>query len=405
MQTSSNWRVGSLFGIPLYLDPLWFLILGLATLNFGASYQELGTVQAWSAGIIMALLLFGSVILHELGHSLVAKNQGIKVNSITLFLFGGVAAIEEESKTPGQAFQVAIAGPLVSIGLFVLLRLMSYAVPDTIALHVMLGDLARINLVLALFNLIPGLPLDGGQVLKAALWKATGNRFKAVRLAARAGQILGYAAIALGLVVDYLTGELITGLWIALLGWFAIRNATTYLRVSLLQETLLNMVASDAMTREFRVVDAEKSLRSFADEYLLASNQSQVFFADRDGRYQGMVCVDDLRIIERSLWETQTVQSIVRALNEIPTVEESTSLVEVITKLEKEKLQRLTVLSPAGAIAGLVDRGDILRSLASKLNLRIGDADIKRVKEEGSYPPGLQLGMIAKSTLEDVFKV
>ena len=400
MQTSSNWRVGSLFGIPLYLDPLWFLILGLATLNFGASYQELGTVQAWSAGIIMALLLFGSVILHELGHSLVAKNQGIKVNSITLFLFGGVAAIEEESKTPGQAFQVAIAGPLVSIGLFVLLRLMSYAVPDTIALHVMLGDLARINLVLALFNLIPGLPLDGGQVLKAALWKATGNRFKAVRLAARAGQILGYAAIALGLVVDYLTGELITGLWIALLGWFAIRNATTYLRVSLLQETLLNMVASDAMTREFRVVDADKSLRSFADEYLLASNQSQVFFADRDGRYQGMVCVDDLRIIERSLWETQTVQSIVRALNEIPTVEESTSLVEVITKLEKEKLQRLTVLSPAGAIAGLVDRGDILRSLASKLNLRIADADIKRVKEEGSYPPGLQLAMIAKSTLE-----
>jgi Zn-dependent protease/CBS domain-containing protein len=398
MQTRSNWRIGSLFGIPLYLDPLWFLILGLATLNFGASYQELGTVQAWSAGIIMALLLFGSVILHELGHSLVAKNQGIKVNSITLFLFGGVAAIEEESKTPGQAFQVAIAGPLVSVGLFVLLRLMSYAVPDTIALHMMLGDLARINLVLALFNLIPGLPLDGGQVLKAALWKATGNRYQAVRLAARAGQILGYAAIALGLVVDYLTGELITGLWIALLGWFAIRNATTYLRVSLLQETLLEMVASDAMTREFRVVDADKSLRSFADEYLLASNQSQVFFADRDGRYQGMVCVDDLRVIERSLWETQTVQSIVRPLNEIPTVEESTSLVEVITKLEKEKLQRLTVLSPAGAIAGLVDRGDILRSLTSKLNLRIADADIKRVKEEGSYPPGLQLGTIAKST-------
>lgn len=398
MQTSSNWRIGSLFGIPLYLDPLWFLILGLATLNFGASYQELGTVQAWSAGIIMALLLFGSVILHELGHSLVAQKQGIKVNSITLFLFGGVAAIEEESKTPGQAFQVAIAGPLVSIGLFVLLLLASAAIPDTIALHMMLGDLARINLVLALFNLIPGLPLDGGQVLKAGLWKATGNRYQAVRLAARAGQILGYAAIALGLVVDYLTGELITGLWIALLGWFAIRNATTYLRVSQLQETLLKMVASDAMTREFRVVDADKSLRSFADEYLLASNQSQVFFADRDGRYQGMVCVDDLRVIERSLWETQTVQSIVRPLNEIPTVEESTSLVEVITKIENEKLQLLTVLSPAGAIAGLIDRGDIVRSLGQKLNLRIADADIKRVKEEGSYPPGLQLGTIAKST-------
>ncbi|MBV6626956.1 MAG: site-2 protease family protein [Rivularia sp. (in: Bacteria)] len=396
MQT--NWRVGSLFGIPLYLDPLWFLILGLATLNFGVSYQELGSAQAWSVGVIMALLLFGSVILHELGHSLVAQKQGIKVNSITLFLFGGIAAIEEESNTPSEAFQVAIAGPLVSVVLFFLLRLASEIVPDTIALHMMLGDLARINLVLALFNLIPGLPLDGGQVLKSALWKITGNRYKAVRLAARAGQILGYAAIALGLVVDFATGELVTGLWIALLGWFGIRNATTYLRVSILQETLLEIVARDAMAREFRVVDADKSLRSFADEYLLTSNKSQAYFADKDGRYQGMICVDDLRVIERSLWETQTVQSIVTPLNEIPTVEESTNLVEVITKLEKENLQRITVLSPAGAVAGLIDRGDILRSLAEKINLRISDADIKRVKEEGSYPPGLQLATIAKST-------
>ena len=396
MQT--NWRIGSLFGIPLFLDPLWFVILGLATLNFGVSYQELGTVQSWSAGIIMALLLFVSVLLHELGHSLVAQQQGIKVNSITLFLFGGIASIEEESKTPGKAFQVAIAGPVVSIGLFIFLRLAVTAIPNTIALHMMLGDLARINLVLALFNLIPGLPLDGGQVLKAALWKATGNRFKAVRLAARAGQILGYTAIGLGLIVDYVTGELVTGLWIALLGWFGIRNATTYERISQLQETLLEMVAKDATTREFRVVDADKTLRTFADEYLLSVNQSQVYFADRDGRYQGMINVDDLRVIERSLWETQTVQTIVSPLNEIPTVEESTSLVEVITKLENEKLQRLTVLSPAGAIAGLIDRGDILKSLAQKLNLRIVDADIKRVKEEGSYPPGLQLEVIAKST-------
>ncbi|MEA5592756.1 site-2 protease family protein [Rivularia sp. UHCC 0363] len=395
MQT--NWRIGSLFGIPLFLDPLWFLILGLATLNFGISYQELGAIQGWSVGVIMALLLFSSVILHELGHSLVAQRQGIKVNSITLFLFGGMAAIEEESKTPGQAFQVAIAGPLVSIGLSVLLTLIAAAIPDTIALHAMLTDLARINLVLALFNLIPGLPLDGGQVLKAALWKATGNRFKAVRLAAKAGQILGYAAIAFGLLIDFSTGELITGLWIAMLGWFGIRSAKSYERVTQLQETLLEMVASDAMTREFRVVDAEKSLRYFADEYLLA-NQSQVYFADRDGRYQGMVSVADLQVIERSLWETQTVQSIVRPLDEIPTVKESMSLAEVITKLENEKLQRVTVLSPAGAVAGLIDRGDILRSLAQKLNLRIGDTEIKRVKDEGSYPPGLQLGTIAKST-------
>lgn len=395
MQT--NWKIGSLFGIPLFLDPLWFVILGLATLNFGVAYQAWGTTLAWSAGVVMALLLFGSVLLHELGHSLVARSQGIRVNSITLFLFGGIASIEEESKTPGKAFQVAIAGPAVSVALFLLLRLVGDFLPHNSPASMMVGDLARINLVLALFNLIPGLPLDGGQVLKAALWQATGNRFKAVRLAAKAGQILGYGAIALGLAVDYFTGELVTGLWIALLGWFGIRNATSYDRVTVLQETLLNLVAGDTMTRDFRVVDANQTLRSFADSYLLDTTAPGVYFAESDGRYRGIVSIDDLRLVERSQWESLTVQSIVHPLTEIPTVAESTTLVEVINKLEKEQLARITVLSPAGAVAGVIDRGDIVRELAQKLNLRITEAEIKRIKEEGSYPAGLQLGVVAKS--------
>ncbi|WP_017318205.1 site-2 protease family protein [Mastigocladopsis repens] len=395
MQT--NWRIGSLFGIPLFLDPLWFVILGLATLNFGVAYQAWGTVLAWSAGVVMALLLFGSVLLHELGHSLVARSQGIRVNSITLFLFGGIASIEEESKTPGKAFQVAIAGPAVSVVLFLVLRVLVNILPSNSPASFMVGDLARINLVLALFNLIPGLPLDGGQVLKAALWKATGNRFQAVKWAAKAGQILGYGAIALGLAVDYFTGELVTGLWIALLGWFGIRNASSYDRITNLQETLLNLVAVDSMTRDFRVIDANQTLRSFADSYLLDTTAPQVYFAESDGRYRGMVSIDDLRLVERSQWETLPVQNIVHPLTEIPTVAESTSLVEVINKLENKQLPRITVLSPAGAVSGVIDRGDIVRTLAQKLNLRITEAEIKRIKEEGSYPPGLQLGVIAKS--------
>ena len=398
MQT--NWKIGSLFGIPLFLDPLWFVILGLATLNFGITYQELGSVIAWGAGVVMALLLFGSVLLHELGHSLVAKSQGIKVNSITLFLFGGVAAIEEESKTPFKAFQVAIAGPLVSIALFFLLSLASEVFSDTSVLGVMLGDLGRINLVLALFNLIPGLPLDGGQVLKAALWKATGDRFQAVHLAARTGQILGYCAIALGLSVDYLTGELVTGLWIALLGWFCIRNATSYDRVSVLQETLLKITARETMTRDFRVVDADRTIRSFADLYVLETNHSQVYFAESDGRYRGMVSIDDLRVIERSQWESKTLNDIVHPLTEIPSVTENTSIANVINKLESENLSRIVVLSPAGAVAGIIDKGDIIGVLVQKLQLRITPADIKRVKEEGKYPPGFNLGAIAKSAID-----
>ncbi len=365
---------------------------------FGVAYQEWGSVLAWSAGMVMALLLFGSVLLHELGHSLVARSQGIKVNSITLFLFGGIAAIEEESKTPGKAFQVAIAGPLVSIALFFLLSIVAYVLPDTTPASVMANDLARINLVVALFNLIPGLPLDGGQVLKAALWKFTGDRFQAVHLAARSGQILGYAAIALGFAIDFFTREIALGLWIVLLGWFGIRNANTYDSVTTLQETLLKVTASDTMTRDFRVVDADQTLRSFADSYLLDTNAPAVYFAASDGRYRGMVSIDDLRLVERSEWDTQTLQSIVHPLTEIPTVGESTSLAEVINKMENEQLPRITVLSPAGAVAGVIDRGDIVKTIAQRLNLRIGDAEIKRIKEDGSYPSGLQLGVIAKST-------
>jgi len=261
----------------------------------------------------------------------------------------------------------------------------------------MVGDLARINLVVALFNLIPGLPLDGGQVLKAALWQVTGNRFQAVHWAARAGQILGYSAIALGFVVDFLTRELVIGLWMAMLGWFAVRNANSYDSMTTLQESLLDVMAVEAMTRDFRVVDADQTLRSFADLYLLETAPSQVYFAASDGRYRGLVSIDDLRLIERSQWDTQTVHSIARPLTEIPTVAESTFLAEVINKLENEQLPRITVLSRAGAVAGVIDRGDIVRSLAQKLNLRITDVEIKRIKEEGSYPPGLQLGGIAKS--------
>jgi Zn-dependent protease/CBS domain-containing protein len=400
MQT--GWRVGSLFEIPLYLDPLWFGIVAIATINFGVAYTQWGSVLAWSAGLVMALLLFGSVLLHELGHSLVARAQGIKVNSITLFFFGGIAAIEEESKTPGGAFQVAIAGPAVSIGLSILLILLSLALPVNSLVSQMTGDLARINLVLALFNLIPGLPLDGGQVFKAAIWKATGDRFKAVRWAARGGLVLGWMAIAAGLAIDFFTGQLITGLWIALLGWFGIRNAGAYERVTVVQETLLKIVAADAASKDFRVIDANQSLRSFADSYLLQTTAPETYFAASDGRYRGMVGIDDLRTIERSEWEYKTVNDILHPLTDIPTVNESTPIVEVINQLETKQLARVTVLSPAGAVAGVIDRGDIVKTVGEKLNKPFAEADIKRVKEEGSYPPGLQLAAIAKSVANDL---
>ncbi len=398
----ASWRIGSLFGIPLFLDPSWFFILAFVTIiNAKNLDPTFGSSWAWSGGFVMALLLFGSVVLHELGHSLAARSQGIKVNSITLFLFGGVASIDRESKTPGEAFQVAIAGPAVSVTLFGLFYALSQALPPSSLGENIVSGLAHINLVLALFNLIPGLPLDGGQVLKAAVWKLTGNRFQGVRWAARTGKAFGGLAIALGLGVGLLTGEFLGSMWIALIGWFVFRNASLYDRLTTLQEALLQLVASDAMTRDFRVVDANQTLRSFADEYILADMQTPMpYYASANGRYRGLVAIEDLHFVERSRWETQTLESIVRPLSEIATVEEKTSLVEVINTLEDRPLNRLTVLSPAGTVAGVIDRGDIVRAVATKLHLPITDAEIKRIKAEGSYPQALQLPAIAQAACQ-----
>ncbi|NEP15384.1 MAG: site-2 protease family protein [Leptolyngbya sp. SIO4C1] len=394
----SGWRVGALFGIPLYIDTSWFLILLLMTFLYGSDLLGQGapTGLAWGAGFGMALLLFVSVLLHELGHSLVARAQGIQVNSITLFLFGGIAAIDKESKTPEQAFQVAIAGPAVSIGLFIVLTLVNQlvALPPLAAL--MVGAIAQINLVLALFNLIPGLPLDGGQVLKAAVWKATGSRIQGVRWAARVGQTLGWIAIGLG-ILAYLFAQRLDLLWISLIGWFAVRNAGAYNRMSDLQDALAHLKAADASVREFKVIDAHLSLREFADLHLLHEGQSPIYFAASEGRYRGLVSIEDLRSVERSDWDHQTLLDIAHPLLNVPHVREETPLTEVIANLEESELNRITVLTPADAVAGTIDRGDIVRALANKLNFPVSEAIIKRIKEEGAYPPGLQLAAIAKA--------
>lgn len=393
MQT--GWRVGSLFGIPLFLDYSWFIILALGTRAYASSYSAWGPALAWSAGLAVALMLFGSVLLHELGHSLAAMSQGIKVNSITLFLFGGVASIESESKTPGQAFQVAIAGPLVSFGLFLILGLGSEVLPTNL-LRIVIEKVAEINLVLGLFNLIPGLPLDGGQVLKAAIWKITGSRFTGVRWAARTGQFLGWLAIALGLTSCLLARE-IGGLWIALIGGFAIRNATAYSRFVSLQEALLKTKAVDAMTREFRVVDANSTLREFADRYLLEVNPLPFYVAAVNGRDLGLVSIDDIRFTERSQWQIQTLHNILKPLEKTPTVSEKASLAEVINTMEYCQLSRIIVLSVIGSVVGTIDRGDVMKVLAKYLKPTFSEAEIKRCKAENTYPQGLQLSAIAKT--------
>jgi predicted transcriptional regulator len=233
-------------------------------------------------------------------------------------------------------------------------------------------------------------------VLKAAVWKATGSRAQGVRWAARAGQTLAWTAVIVGIFSFFSTMQL-SYLWLALLGWFGVQNASTYSRVTDLQEALAQLTAAQAMTREFRVVEAEMTLREFADKYLLNEMKPTVYYAAADGRYRGLVAPERMQTIERSSWDSAAVQELVDPLSEIPAVAENTSLIQVIDRLETETLRRITVLSPAGAVAGVIDRGDIVRALAEKLKIALPEDVINRIKEEGAFPPGLQLQEIAKS--------
>ncbi len=398
----AGWRIGTLFGIPFYINSSWLIILVLFTAIQGEAFAvEWGKpLLGWTAGLVMTLLLFACVLLHELGHSLTAQSQGIRVNSITLFVFGGVAAMERESKTPEGAFQVAIAGPVVSFLLFIMLATLTHIIPSQTPAWVLANELSRINLVLAIFNLVPGLPLDGGQVLKALVWKITNNRLTGIRAAAKTGKVLGFLAVSGGLYLFFVANN--SGLlWVAMLGWFCMRNAQVYDRLTDLQEALIKITVGDTMTRAFRVVDAQMTLRRFADEYLLELSPAQIYFAASDGRYRGWVVTDDLRYIDRSQWETEILRRIVRPLEELVSVRETTPLLAAVELLETHNLPWISVFSNAGAVVGVLDKGDIVMAVAQKLNISISQAEIKRIKQEGTYPPGFHLGAVAKAMSEE----
>ena len=401
-------RIGSVFGIPLYVRASWFPIVAILAVLKGGAWAE---AYGWSlpiaaaTGVIGAISLFGSVLLHEIGHSLVAKAQGIPVRSISLFLFGGVAEIDRESHSPGQAFQVAIAGPAVSLLLAISFTALSHELSAATPLAVIIRDLAQLNLVLCLFNLIPGLPLDGGQVLKAAIWKITGDRLQGMRYAVASGQMIGSFAIGVGVFGALTLPGFGVGLWLALVGWFIIRNAAAYGRVTSMQSMLLELQASQVMTQRFRVVDAGLTIREFTDRYILCEladtplfGKQVPYFAAAHGRYRGQLQVNAWQAVDRKKWETTTIDEIVLPLIETPHLREATPLVEVVRTLEREQLRSIVVLSPADTVAGTIDRADITKALGDRLDWSIPDDEIQRIRREARYPAYLRIDTIAAAT-------
>lgn len=396
----AGWRVGSIFGIPLYLDPSWVFLVALITIadhNLWQKTYPAWGAATWGAGLAMGLLLLLSFLLHELGHGLVAKTQGMEVQAITLSFLGGLTATRHPAKTAGQALRVAIAGPAVTLAIVMVLVGGILLVPDpTAPVRVVMQRLAGLNLLLLLLNLVPVMPLDGGQILKAIVWQVTKSQVRGLRWAATIGKVLGWLLVVLGVLIG-LAESILSGLVISLIGLFMVQNASSSDRRVDVQEALLALTAAAAMTREFRVVETEMTLRQFADDYVLGSTRPPMCFAASKGRYQGLVAINDLQEVERSTWETQNLVRILQPLSDIPAVQEPTCLVDVIQKLEEQQLARITVLSPAGTVAGVIDRGDIVKTLAQRMNLSLPEALIKQIKADGIYPPSWPLDEIAQA--------
>lgn len=360
-------RVGSLFGIPFYVHPSWFLVLGLVTLSYGgalaAQFPYLSGLAPWILGFVAALLLFGSVLAHELGHSFVAIKQGINVRSITLFLFGGLANLEKESESPAEAFWVAIAGPAVSITLFALLTAVNLFTGISGPLAGVVSLLAYINLILALFNLIPGLPLDGGNILKSLVWKVTGNPYKGIVFASRVGQFLGWAGIAYGVLPLFLSGSF-GNIWFALIGWFLLQNAGRSAQSATIQEKLMGLTAEDAVVANSPVVSAELSLREFANEFIIGKKEWRKFLVtDEEGQLLGTINVDELKNIPTSDWTKVPVRELTQPVDPSVTVKSDQSLLEVLALLDKQKLNQLPVLRDNGNLVGLLEKASIVRLL------------------------------------------
>ena len=367
---NGNIRVGNLFGIPFYINPSWFLILGLVTLTYGgqlALFPQLSGAIPWVLGFMAAILLFASVLAHELGHSFVALSQGIEVKSITLFLFGGLASLEKESETPAEAFMVAIAGPAVSLLLFGLFTIINVSLPLSEPLSAVLSLLASINLILALFNLIPGLPLDGGNVLKAAVWQITGNPNKGIVFASRVGQAFGWLAVTVGVLAIFGLSP-VGSFWTLLIGWFLLQNAGRSAQSGAVQDTLSNYKAEDAVIPNSPVVSDQLTLREFVNNYVIGKEQwSKFLVTNEEGQLQGAIATVDLKTVPTSEWTDVQVKDLMQPLETVNTVQSDETLLEVVKKLEeKPDVKQLTVVREDGGVVGLLEKASIMSLLQKK---------------------------------------
>jgi len=334
-----------IWGIPIGIHPSWFLIFILITWSLATGYAPLASRQIdriliWALGAITALLFFGSVLAHELGHSYLALREKIPVKNITLFIFGGLAQITQEPRSPGAEFRIAIAGPITSLLLALFFAVISFFLQKTPLFHISFQYLARINLMLALFNMIPGFPLDGGRVLRAIVWWWTKSYYRATQVACLLGQLIAYIFIGMG-IISTLTGNIMNGVWLVFIGFFLHSTASASSQQTALQHTLQGVKVSQVMSRDLIKVSALTPISQLIYDWTPARGYPLFYITEGDRPY-GMITLKEITAVPDRLRRFTSTSQIMVPFSRLVRVDPDTELLDVLNKMA----QAGTILLP-----------------------------------------------------------
>ncbi len=362
-------RVARFFGFEVRLDYSWFVVFLLVVWTFAEAVFP-SRVPGLSTGayaimaLAGALLFFGSVLLHELAHSAVARARGIQVEGITLFIFGGMARIRSEAENPKDEFLITVVGPLSSaaIGLALLAFARAAAGLGVPAPVVSVAEyLAFLNFVLAVFNLIPGFPLDGGRLLRSLVWQVTKDVRKATRWASYTGRGFGFLLIAMG-VLYLFGGALISGMWFIFIGWFLSQAAEASYRQLILRRILEGVRAREAMTHDPETVPEDLTIRDLVDDFFLRRRYNAFPVEANDGRLLGLITLSQVKQVARDRWPMTRVSEVMMRVSEAPTVRPEDTLADVLSKLEGAGVGRALVVEN-GRLEGVISRADVAQWL------------------------------------------
>lgn len=352
----SDIKLGKIFGIEISLSYSWFIIFFLINFSFWSQFSSRATPQRLIMTISTSLLFFLSILAHELSHSLLARAMGLPVRSITLFVFGGVSRIEKEAMSAATEFWVAIVGPLSSLALAGLFQLLA---PLSSSFRL----LSKINLMLAIFNLIPGFPLDGGRVLRAILWAATRSPARATRIACRLGQGFAYALIAGGILLAF-SGQG-SGLWLALVGWFLLEAARSSGRAFIFERAMRDATARDVMTADVPTVPPTIPLTEFFDDHLIRTGRRSFIVVGPSRQLIGLMTPHELKAIPRHLWATTSVEQAMKPFSQMKWVGPDTELAQVLEIMDRHDVNQVPVVQD-GYLEGLVRREDLIRFIKTR---------------------------------------